>query len=41
MHVYVWERIVSFYYRTTSWMFTKVGMDKAIVALHMLPGNHL
>ena len=24
MHVYVWERIVSLYYRTAEWMFTKM-----------------
>ena len=28
MHVYVWEHLVSLDYRTTEWMFTKLGRDE-------------
>ena len=35
MHVYVWEHIVSLYYRTASWMFTKLGRDEVLMARHM------
>ena len=35
MHVYVWEHIASLYYRTTLWMFTKLGVDEVIMARHM------
>ena len=35
MHVYVWEHIVSIYYRTAKWMFTKLGMDEVLMARHM------
>ena len=35
MHVYVWEHIVSLYYRTAQWMFTKLGRDEVLMALHM------
>ena len=28
MHVYEWEHIVSLYYRTAQWMFTKLGGDE-------------
>ena len=35
MHVYVWEHIVSLYYRTAKWMFTKFGRDEMFMALHM------
>ena len=31
MHVYVWEHIISLYYRTASWMFTKLGRDKVLM----------
>ena len=31
MHVYVSEHIVSLYYRTALWMFTKLGRDKVII----------
>ena len=31
VHVYVWEQIVSLYYRTTSWMFTKLGRDEVLM----------
>ena len=31
MHVYVWEHIVSLYYRTASWMFTKLGRDEVLM----------
>ena len=34
VHVYVWERIVSLTYRTTSWMFTKFGRDEVFMAPH-------
>ena len=35
MHVYVWEHIASLYYRTTQWMFTKLGRDEVLMARHM------
>ena len=37
MHVYghVWEHIVSLYYRTAQWMFTKLGRDEVLMARHM------
>ena len=35
MHVYVWEHIASLYYRTTEWMFTKLGRDEVLMARHM------
>ena len=37
MHVYmyVWEHIVSLYYRTIQWMFTKLGRDEVLMASHM------
>ena len=35
MHVYVWELIVSLYYRTAEWMFTKLGRDEVLIAPHM------
>ena len=35
MYVYVWEHIVSLYYRTTEWMFMKLGRDEVLMALHM------
>ena len=31
MHVYVREPIVSLYYRTALWMFTKLGRDEVIM----------
>ena len=31
MHVYVWVHIVSLYYRTAQWMFTKLGRDEVIM----------
>ena len=31
MHVYVWEHIVSLYYRTASWMFTKLGRHEVLM----------
>ena len=31
MHVYVWEHIVSLYYRTAKWMFTKLGRDEVLM----------
>ena len=35
MHVYVWELIVSLYYWTAEWMFTKLGRDEVLMAPHM------
>ena len=37
MHVYmyVWEHIVSLYYRTAGWMFTKLSRDNELMAPHM------
>ena len=35
MHVYVWEHIVSLYYRTAQWMFTKLGRDEVLMVGHM------
>ena len=35
MHVYVWDHIVSLYYRTAQWMFTKLGRDEVLMALHL------
>ena len=31
MHVYVWEQIVSLYYRTATWIFTKLGRDEVLM----------
>ena len=31
MHVYVWEHIVSLYYRTAQWMFTKLGRHEVLM----------
>ena len=31
MHVYVWEHIVSLYYSTAWWMFTKLDRDEVIM----------
>ena len=31
MHVYVWEHIVSLYYRPAWWMFTKLGRDEVLM----------
>ena len=35
MHVYVLEHIVSLCYRTTWWMFTKLGRDEVLMAPHL------
>ena len=35
MHVYVLEHLASLYYRTASWMFTKLGRDEVPMAWHM------
>ena len=35
MHVYVLEHIVSLCYRTTRWMFTKLGRDEVLMAPHL------
>ena len=32
MYLYVWEHIVSLYYRTAEWMFTKLGRDEILMA---------
>ena len=31
MHVYVWEHIVSLFFRTSRWIFTKLGRDEALM----------
>ena len=31
MHVYVWEHMVSLYYRTAEWMFTELGRDEVLM----------
>ena len=31
MHVHVWEHIVSLYYRTAQWMFTKLGRHEVLM----------
>ena len=31
MHVYEWEHIVSLYYRTALWMFTKLGRYEVLM----------
>ena len=38
MHVYVWEHIVSLYYRTVWWMFTKLDRDEVLMVLHLCLG---
>ena len=35
MHVYVWKHIVSLYYRSAKWMFTKLGREEVLMAWHM------
>ena len=35
MHVYLWEHIVHFYYRTAGWIFTKLERDKVLMAPHL------
>ena len=35
MHVYVLEHIVSLCYRTPRWMFTKLGRNEVLMALHL------
>ena len=34
MHVYVWDYIVSLYYRTAKWMFTKLGRDEVLMVVY-------
>ena len=34
MHVYVWEYIVSLYYRTAKGMFTKLGRDEMLMVIY-------
>ena len=31
MHVYIWEHIVSLYYRTAEWMFMKLGRHEVLM----------
>ena len=31
MHVYVWEHIVSSYYKTTRWILMKLGRDEELM----------
>ena len=38
MHVYIWEHIVSLYYRTAELLFTKLGRDEVLMAPHMHSG---
>ena len=38
MHVYEWEHIVSLYYRTAYWMFTKLGRDEVLLVPHKCCG---
>ena len=38
MHVYIWEYIVSLYYRAARWMFTKLGRDVEIMFPHLCLG---
>ena len=35
MHVYVFGHIVSLCYRTAWWVFTKLGRDEVLMALHL------
>ena len=32
MHAYVWEHIVSLYYKTAYWVFTKLGRNEVLMA---------
>ena len=34
MHVYVWEHIISLYYRTGLWMFMKLGKDEVLMVTY-------
>ena len=34
IHVYVWKYIVSLYYRTAKWMFTKHGRDEVLMVIY-------
>ena len=38
LHVYVWEHIVSLYYRTAWLMFTKLGRDEVLIVPRMYKG---
>ena len=35
MHVYIWEHIVSLYFRTAWWILMKVDRDEVLMAPHM------
>ena len=32
--MYVWEYIVSFYYRTAEWVFTKLSRDEVLMVVY-------
>ena len=32
LYIYIWEHIVSLYYRTAEWMLTKLGRDEVLMA---------
>ena len=38
MHVYVLEHIISLYYRTAWWMFTKLDRDEVLMVMHLCIG---
>ena len=38
MHVYVWKHIVSLYFRTAEWMFTKLGRDEVLMVPYKFCG---
>ena len=38
MQVYVWEHMISLYYRTARWIFTKLGNDEVFMAVHIGKG---
>ena len=38
MHVYVLDHIVSHYYRTARWMFTKLDRDELLMVPHLCLG---
>ena len=35
MHVYIWEHMLRLFYRTNQWMFTKLGREGVLTALHV------
>ena len=38
INAYVWKHLVSLYYRTAWWMFTKLDKDEVLMASHMFIG---